>query len=76
MNHLLLDFGLTKNFQIGSRTRVQVRLEALNATNYTLFNVGNVSLVPTEAAFGTVSNLDTSTVMKPRDIQLGVRVTF
>jgi hypothetical protein len=76
MNHKLLDFGLTKNFQIGSRTRVQVRIEALNATNYTLFGVGNVSLAPTNASFGKLTNLDTSTVMKPRDIQLGLRVTF
>ena len=43
MNHHLLDLGLTKNFQI-SRARLQVRIEALNATNYTLFGVGNVSL--------------------------------
>ena len=43
MNHHLLDFGLTKNFRIRDRVRVQVRIEALNATNYTLFGSGNVS---------------------------------
>jgi hypothetical protein len=75
MNHHLLDFGLTKNFQI-SRARLQVRIEALNATNYTLFGVGNVTLAPTNASFGKLSNIDSSTVMKPRDIQLGLRVTF
>lgn len=75
MNHHLLDLGLTKNFQLG-RARLQVRVEALNATNYTLFNAGNVSMAPTNANFGKVTNLDTSTVMKPRDIQLGLRVTF
>ena len=75
MNHHLLDLGLTKNFQI-SRARVQVRIEALNATNYTLFGVGNVNLTPTNAAFGKLTNIDSSTVMKPRDIQLGLRVTF
>ena len=53
-----------------------MRIEALNATNYTLFDSGNVVLAPTHAAFGKVTNLDTSTVMKPRDIQLGVRMTF
>ena len=41
-NHHLLDLGLTKNFQLGSRVRLQVRVEALNATNYTLFDAGNV----------------------------------
>jgi hypothetical protein len=75
-NHHLLDVGLTKNFQIGSRVRVQFRAEALNFTNYTLFGAGNVTLVPTTASFGRLSNIDSSTVMKPRDIQLGARVTF
>ena len=75
-NHHLLDLGLTKNFQLGSRVRLQVRVEALNATNYTLFNAGNVILAPTNAAFGRITNIDSSTVMKPRDYQLGVRLTF
>ena len=44
MNHHLLDFGLTKNFTVGDRVRVQVRIEALNATNYTLFAVGQCEL--------------------------------
>ena len=42
MNHLLLNFGLKKNFQFG-RTRVQIRIEALYATSYTLCGVANVS---------------------------------
>jgi hypothetical protein len=75
-NHHLLDLGLTKSFAVGSRVKVQVRIEALNATNYTLFNAGNVILGPTNAAFGRITNIDSSTVMKPRDYQLGVRVTF
>jgi hypothetical protein len=75
-NHHLLDLGLTKSFQIGNRVRLQVRVEALNATNYTLFNAGNVILAPTNASFGRITNIDSSTVMKPRDYQLGVRLTF
>ena len=75
-NHHLLDLGLSKNFQLGSRVRLQVRVEALNATNYTLFNAGNVILAPTNAAFGKITNIDSSTVMKPRDYQLGARLTF
>ena len=75
-NHHLLDLGLTKSFQLGGRVRLQVRVEALNATNYTLFNAGNVILAPTNAAFGKITNIDSSTVMKPRDYQLGLRLTF
>ena len=66
----------TKNFDAGSRVRVQIRIEALNATNYTLFNSGNVTLTPATATFMKVSNIDSSTVMKPRDIQIGARITF
>src|SRR4029453_18369012 len=73
-NHHLLDIGLTKNFQIGSSVRVQFRAEALNFTNYTLFNSGNVTMTPVTATFGKIANIDSSTVMKPRDIQLGARV--
>jgi hypothetical protein len=76
MKHHILDIGFSKNFALGGRARMQIRLEALNVTNYTLFGVGNVTLAPTNAAFGKVSNLDTSTVMKPRDVQLGVRFWF
>ena len=41
-NHHLLDLGLTKNW--AAVVRVQIRAEALNFTNYTLFNAGNVTL--------------------------------
>jgi len=76
MNHHLLDFGLTKNFQVGNQVRVQLRIEALNATNYTLFGSGNVTLTSNSATFMMLNNIDSSTVMKPRDIQIGARVTF
>lgn len=76
MNHHLLDFGLTKNFRAGDRVRVQIRVEALNATNYTLFGAGNVTLTSNTATFMRLNNIDSSTVMKPRDIQIGARVTF
>ena len=74
--HHLLDLGLTKNFRFGDRVRVQVRIEALNAENYTLFGLGNLTTTSNNATFGRLSNIDSSTVMKPRDLQLGVRVTF
>ena len=78
-NHHILDIGLTKNFMLGSRVKLQLRAEALNATNYTIFNVGNIqagNLVPTQANFGVLTNLDSSTVIRPRDIQLGAKITF
>jgi hypothetical protein len=76
MNHHLLDLGMTKNFEVGSRVRVQIRVEALNATNYTLFGSGNMVMTPNNASFMKLNNIDSSTVMKPRDIQLGARITF
>ena len=53
-----------------------VALNALNATNFTLFGSGNVNLNSAQATFMTLTNIDSSTVMKPRDIQIGARVTF
>ncbi len=41
--HHLMDVGLTKNFRFRDRVRVQVRIEALNAENYTLFGLGNLT---------------------------------
>jgi hypothetical protein len=76
MEHHLLDLGLTKSFRVGDRVRLQFRVEALNATNYTLFGFGNMILQPTNASFMRLNNIDSSTVMKPRDIQIGARVTF
>ncbi len=77
MQHHLLDLGVTKNFEVSNRVRVQLRIEALNATNYTLFGVGNMVLTPANnASFMKLNNIDSSTVMKPRDIQIGARVTF
>jgi hypothetical protein len=75
----ILDIGLTKNFKLGNTVKLQIRAEALNATNYTIFNVVNITnnnLQPTSANFGKLTNLDSSTVIRPRDIQLGVRLTF
>ena len=74
--HHLLDLGPTKNIRFGDRVRVQVRIEALNVENFTLFGLGNLTTTSNHATFGRLSNIDSSTVMKPRDVQLGVRVTF
>jgi hypothetical protein len=75
-SHHIADIGLTKNFELPRGARLQLRVEALNASNYTIFNSGNVILDPRNAAFGRITNIDSSTVIKPRDIQLGARITF
>ena len=54
--HHLLDLGLTKNIRFGNRVRVQVRVEALNAENYTLFGLGNLTTTSNNATFGRLSN--------------------
>ena len=75
-SHHIGDIGLTKSFALPRGVRLQLRAEALNFTNYTIFNVGNVIVDPKNAAFGRITNIDSSTVIKPRDIQLGARITF
>lgn len=66
----LLDFGLTKNFSLPRRMRLQVRLEAINALDYTV--LWNPNTDPRNANFGFI-NQDRN---NPRDIQIGLRLTF
>ena len=68
---LKFDVGLSKNFRIRERMKVQVRVEAINALNTPYFSAP--ILDPTNANFGfTVA----PTRQPPRDIQLGARFTF
>jgi hypothetical protein len=66
----LMDIGLSKNFSTGHGTLLQVRLELINAINYTV--LWNPDLNPRNATFGIV-NQDRN---NPRDLQLGLRFTF
>jgi len=66
----LLDFGLYKTFQIARGTSLQIRIEAINALNYTV--LWNPDQNPRNSTFAIV-NQDRN---NPRDIQLGGRVTF
>ncbi len=66
----LLDFGLFKNFSAPHGIRMQVRLQWINALNYTV--LWNPDTNPRNARFGFV-NQDRN---NPRDLQLGLRVTF
>jgi hypothetical protein len=66
----LLDFGLYKTFGLSRGMNLQIRIEAINALNYTV--LWNPDQNPRNATFGFV-NQDRN---NPRDIQLGARVTF
>ncbi len=66
----LMDLGLYNNFQLPRRMRVQFRVEAINALNYTV--LWNPDVNPRNSTFG----LNSQDRNNPRDIQLGVRFTF
>ena len=59
-----------KTFTLPREMRLQIRIEAINALNYTV--LWNPNLDPRNANFGLV-NQDRN---NPRDIQLGARLTF
>ena len=65
-----LDFSVLKNFPLTETVRMQLRAEFLNATNTPLF--GEPNLDPNNTNFGRV----TSQVNLPRNIQVGLRLTF
>ena len=72
-HHLnLFDFGIGKSFGLPRGTVLQVRIEMINALNYTV--LWNPGLDPRASSglFGIV-NQDRN---NPRDIQLGLRFTF
>src|SRR5262245_56659859 len=66
----LLDFSLSKNFRAPSGTTVQVRLEWINLLNYTVLWSPDTN--PRNATFGYI----TTDRNNPRDLQLGLRITF
>jgi hypothetical protein len=66
----LLDIGLKKTFDLTRDVALQIRVEFINALNYTV--LWNPNQDPTSANFGLV-NQDRN---NPRDIQLGARLSF
>jgi carboxypeptidase family protein/TonB-dependent receptor-like protein len=66
----LMDVGLYKDFNLPRDVVLQVRIEAINALNYTV--LWNPTVNPRQASFGLV----TQDRNNPRDIQLAVRLTF
>ena len=66
----LLDFGIYKTFELMRGMNLQVRIEAINALNYTV--LWNPDQNPRNATFGLV-NQDRN---NPRDVQVGARLRF
>ena len=64
----LLDVGLSKNFSLPRNMRLQLRLEAINALNYTVLWAPNVT--PSNSSFGLITTDRNS----PRDFQIGAAV--
>lgn len=76
-DHHSLDLGIGKTFRLGRAMRLQIRAEAINALNYTIFRDTTVDRNPRSATFGFVNDPGASiVVMRPRDIQIGARFTF
>lgn len=66
----LLDIGLFKNFRLGRTVTAQFRAEFINALNYTVLFSPDAN--PKNSTFGFV----TTDRNNPRDVQLGLRITF
>ena len=66
----LLDLGLYKTFGLPRDMQLQIRVESINALNYTV--LWNPNQDPRNASFGLV-NQDRN---NPRDFQLGARLSF
>ncbi len=66
----LMDVGIYKTFALPAAMHLQVRVEVINALNYTV--LWNPNLDPTNSNFGKV-NQDRN---NPRDIQIGGKLTF
>ena len=64
------DIGIFKNTKVGELFNVQLRWEMFNPWNHTQFGTANTST--TSANFGKI----TSTLVGPRRMQFGLRLTF
>jgi hypothetical protein len=64
------DASAIKKFRIHERYEVTFRAESFNALNHAWFSIPNTT--PTSTSFGTV----TATLGNPRNLQLGLKLTF
>jgi hypothetical protein len=65
------DLGMFRNFPIKEKVRLQARMEAYNVMNH--FNLNNPNTTFGQATFGQVTSKSNSS---PRNLQLGLRLTF
>jgi hypothetical protein len=65
-----VDAGVTREFRLGARRRLQVRWEVFNATNHPSYGLPNAILGDPD--FGTIR----TTISTPRQMQFGVKVIF
>lgn len=66
----LLDFGISKTFKLPYDVDLQIRIEAINALNYTVWWDPDTN--PRNATFGYFRNQRNN----PRDWQIGAKLTF
>lgn len=66
----LLDFGISKTFRLYEDVTLQVRFEAINALNYTVW--WSPDLSPRSATFGYFKDMRNN----PRDWQIGAKLNF
>jgi hypothetical protein len=84
-----VDLRIARSFSLPGRTKVEVLAEAFNlfnrinytAVNSTFYTIGGTATAPTltynAATFGAFTNANSGTFApRPREIQLGARVTF
>ncbi len=86
-----VDLSLSKNFPVGNRVKLEVRLDAFNALNHTQFNLVNNSVSFASLTNPTITNLpydangnlirnngfgSVNGVAPPRTLQLVTRLTF
>jgi hypothetical protein len=64
------DAGVTRDFPVGGRRRLQFRWEVFNVTNHPSYGLPNAILGDPD--FGTIRN----TVSTPRQMQLGLKLIF
>jgi hypothetical protein len=65
------DLAILKNFRFGERLKAQFRAEMFNATNTPQFGRASTNIVA-----GDVGRVSGTTNVGPRNVQLGLRITF
>jgi hypothetical protein len=77
---LKFDVGMSKNFRIREKMKLQLRIEAINALNTPYFSAPNLDPTNIQSnpnnRLGSFGFTNAPTRQPPRDIQIGARFTF